>query len=96
MKKAILLVLSGCLAGCASTEEFAEGSRILGGLLWDSAPRTESTCVYGSAGVECISYTVPNDRLTPEEKATIERQVTEEYLEEKRRQEAAAEEAPTI
>ncbi|MFS1524756.1 hypothetical protein ACL7TT_11670 [Microbulbifer sp. 2304DJ12-6] len=87
MKKTLLALCMAALIGCASTEEFVEGSKILGSLLWHSAPRTENVCVTGSFGVECISYTVPNDQLTPEQKAEIERQVTEEYLEEKRRKE---------
>ena len=98
MKKILLplLIVAATLSGCASTEEFKEGSKILGGLLWESAPRTETTCVTGTFGSECISYAVPNDRLTPEQEAKIEAKVTAEYLEEKRQKAQAAEEQPTI
>lgn len=78
------------LSGCSGLQAFHEGMLSLA----DTMPDTERTCVTGSFGVECVSYTVPNTELSPRQEAEIEKQVTEEYLEEQRRREA--EEAPTI
>lgn len=93
MKKALLLPFLAVLSGCASTEEFVQGSKMLGGLLWDSAGTARTECGFVS-GYGNVCYTV-NERdysLTEEERAAIREQAIAEQLE-KRRQ---AEITPTI
>ncbi|MBN8431804.1 hypothetical protein JF535_13180 [Microbulbifer salipaludis] len=92
MKFLGLLIVAVLVSGCSGLQSFHNGMLALA----DTMPKTETTCVTGSFGVECISYTVPNTQLSPRQEAEIEQRVTQEYLEEKRQREADAQKAPTI
>ena len=92
MKYLGLLLVVILVSGCSGLQSFHNGMLALA----DTMPKTETTCVTGSFGVECINYTVPNTQLSPQQEAEIEERVTAEYLEEKRQREAEAQNAPTI
>ena len=78
--KAVLMLCMVLMFGCASTEEFVEGSKILGSALWASAGQQRTTCVTSAAGHNCYTYNVPDQGLSVADEQAIEIQVTRDML----------------
>lgn len=89
MKRFIALFAVTLLAGCASSHDFVEGSKILGSMLWNASANKHTECTYVD-GHGNVCYQVrdnPVGALTPEQEAEIEAQVLTDIAAEQAAQE---------